>query len=143
MNDRPNAERVLWGVGTARALRAHWALIELALPYRTEPVRTRTPDTETPEFIALNPRRKIPVLRDGDLTITESAAIVTYLAERYGGTDTLYMPSDTALRARYYEWMSFICMELDATSLYVITNCPRSMATRQAPSTAPAAISYA
>ena len=46
--------------------------------------------------------------------------MVTYLAERYGNSDTLYMPSDVEQRARHNEWLSFICMELDATSLYVL-----------------------
>ena len=74
-------ERILWGIGTSRTVRAHWALIELNLPYKTEIIRTRTPDTETNVFKSVNPRQKIPVLQDGSLTIGESAAIVTYLAE--------------------------------------------------------------
>lgn len=119
-NASGGARRVLWGVGTARALRAHWALAELDLAYRTEAVRARTGETESEVFGRLNPRRKIPVLCDEGLTITESAAIVTYLAERYGGPDTLFQPTDVAGRARHHEWMSFICMELDATSLYVL-----------------------
>jgi glutathione S-transferase len=113
-------ERVLWGVGTARALRAHWALHELGLDYRIEAVRTRTGDTETEIFTRLNSRQKIPVLCDGDITLSESAAIVTYLAEQYGNSHTLYMPDDVKERARHNEWLSFICMELDATSLYVL-----------------------
>ena len=112
--------RVLWGVGTSRAFRAHWALHELALDYRIEPVRARSGETESAAFSALNPRQKIPVLCDDDVSIAESAAIVSYLAERYGTPDTLFMPSNFRGRARYYEWMSFICMELDATSLYVL-----------------------
>jgi glutathione S-transferase len=115
-----DSERVLWGVGTARALRAHWALHELRLDYRIEAVRTRTGDTETETFTRLNSRQKIPVLCDGGITLSESAAIVTYLAERYGSSDTLYMPDDIEQRARHTEWLSFICMELDATSLYVL-----------------------
>lgn len=113
-------QRVLWGIGTSRTVRAHWALQELQLAYRTQRVRTRTGDTETATFTRINPRQKIPVLCDGDLTISESAAIVTYLGERYPGPDGALMPADVAQRARYFEWMSFICMELDATSLYVL-----------------------
>ena len=45
-----HSQRVLWGVGTARAMRAHWALRELRLDYRIEAVRTRTGDTETETF---------------------------------------------------------------------------------------------
>ncbi len=111
--------RIVWGVGTSRTIRAHWALAELGLDYETRPVRTRTPDTEAPEFVAVNPRGKIPVLRDGEVTIAESAAIVTWLGETYRDAHEL-VPRAGPPRARYLEWMSFICMELDATSLYVL-----------------------
>jgi glutathione S-transferase len=113
-------ERIVWGIGTSRTIRAHWAMIELAMDYRVEVVRTRTPDTETPHFVALNPRGKIPVLQDGPIIIAESAAIVMHLGETYRDGATVLVPTDRAERAKYMEWMSFICMELDATSLYVL-----------------------
>jgi len=113
-------DRVVWGVGTSRTIRAHWALIELDLQYRTVPLRTRTMDMEDLSFLSMNPRKKIPVLKDGDLILTESAAIVTYLAERYSTADRRLIPESIEHRARYMEWLSFICMELDATSLYVL-----------------------
>ena len=113
-------DRILWGVGTSRTIRAHWALIELNLSYKTEIIRTRTPDTETAAFKSVNPRQKIPVLQDGTLTMGESAAIVTYLAESYSTEQVNLIPDNPKARAKYFEWMSFICMELDATSLYVL-----------------------
>ena len=112
--------RILWGVGTSRTIRAHWALIELNLSYKTEIIRTRTTDTETAAFKSVNPRQKIPVLQDGTLTMGESAAIVTYLAESYSTEQVHLIPDNPKARAKYFEWMSFICMELDATSLYVL-----------------------
>ena len=112
--------RILWGVGTSRTIRAHWALIELNLSYKTEIIRTRTTDTETAAFKSVNPRQKIPVLQDGTLTMGESAAIVTYLAESYSTEKVNLIPDHPKARAKYFEWMSFICMELDATSLYVL-----------------------
>ena len=112
--------RTLWGVGTSRTIRAHWALIELNLSYKTEIIRTRTTDTETAAFKSVNPRQKIPVLQDGTLTMGESAAIVTYLAESYSTEQVSLIPDNPKARAKYFEWMSFICMELDATSLYVL-----------------------
>ena len=112
--------RILWGVGTSRTIRAHWALIELNLSYKTEIIRTRTTDTETAAFKSVNPRQKIPVLQDGTLTMGESAAIVTYLAESYSTEQVSLIPDNQKARAKYFEWMSFICMELDATSLYVL-----------------------
>lgn len=114
------SDRILWGVGTSRTLRAHWALAFLGLDYETRAIRTRTPAMETPEYRAVNPRGKIPTLQDGDLTLTESPAIVAYLAERYSTPERRLMPTDAAGRAYYFEWMSFVSMELDATSLYVL-----------------------
>ena len=83
MNDDQNTQLVLWGIGTPRTMRAHWALHELSLDYDARVIRTRAPETQTAEFAAMNPRRKIPVLQDGEFVITESAAIVAYLADRY------------------------------------------------------------
>ena len=115
-----SGERIVWGIGTGRTIRAHWAMVELGLDYETRPVRTRTPDTETPEFRAVNPRGKIPVLRDRGVTIAESPAIVTYLGETYRDGPVILVPDQPAARAKYFEWLSFISMELDATTLYVL-----------------------
>ena len=113
-------KRILWGVGSSRALRAQWALVFLGLEYETRAILTRTPAMETPEYRAVNPRGKIPTLIDGDLTVTESPAIVAYLAERYSTPERRLIPEGIEQRAFYFEWMSFISMELDATSLYVL-----------------------
>ena len=74
MGEAPNL--VLWGVGTSRTVRAHWAMHELGLAYETRPIGPRTGETKTAEYTALNPRQKIPLLQDGDFCIGESAAIV-------------------------------------------------------------------
>ncbi len=74
---------ILWGVGTTRTIRAHWALHELGLSYKSRPILPRSGETKTPEYTALNARQKIPLLQDKDLTIGESAAIVAYLAQKY------------------------------------------------------------
>ena len=110
----------LWGIGSARAFRVHWALQELGLDYQTKPVRTRTPAMETPEFQLVSPRKKIPVFEDGGLKLFESCAIVTYLARTYGAIDKQRMPKDAAGQARCDEWSYFVATELDGTSLYVI-----------------------
>ena len=54
----------LWGVGTSRTIRAHWAMHELALPYKTMPIGPRTGETKTAEYTKLNPRQKVPLLQD-------------------------------------------------------------------------------
>ena len=83
----------------------------------SKPIRPRTGETQTSEFRALNPKEKVPVLVDGDLVLTESAAIVTYLGDRCGG---LTPEPGSIERARYDEWLSYILMELDAHTLYVM-----------------------
>ena len=111
---------ILWGVGTSRTLRAHWALCFLGLNYETRVIRTRTPEMESEEYRSINPRGKVPTLQDGELTLTESPAIVTYLAETYSTVEKALIPTQKSARAEFFEWLSFISMELDATSLYVL-----------------------
>lgn len=111
---------VLWGVGTSRTIRPHWALHELKLPYTRKPILPRTGETETPEYTALNPRQKVPLLQDRDLTIGESAAIIAYLAKTYPNEAIALLPPDPDNYARWLEWCFFIVTELDSTSLYVM-----------------------
>lgn len=107
----------VWGAGTGRTIRVHWALAELGVDYETKPIGPRTGETQSPEFRGLSIKEKIPVLVDGDLVLTESAAIVTYLGDKHGGLTPAVGTTD---RARYGEWLSFILMELDAHTLYVM-----------------------
>lgn len=113
-------DRILWGCTTSRTIRAHWALQELGLAYRCEPILPRSGETKMPRFTAVNPRQKIPVLQDGDFTVSESAAIINYLATTYSDPAYGLMPVNGRERARYDEWCFFVMAELDATSLYVL-----------------------
>lgn len=61
---------------------------------------------DTPEYAAMNPNRLVPVLKDGDLVLWESAAIVRYLAARYG--DDAFWPGDAAERAPLDMWAEWI-----------------------------------
>ena len=114
------ASRILWGVGTSRTIRPHWALAELSLDYETRPILPRTGETQTPEYTRLTARQKVPLLQDGELTLTESAAIISYLSETYGTDGNRLVPTKPIERAICLEWCFFIISELDATSLYVI-----------------------
>jgi glutathione S-transferase len=111
---------VLWGVGTTRTFRAHWALHELSLPYESRPILPRSGETKTPEYTALNARQKIPLLVDGDFRIGESAAIVAYLSQNYSTPEHVLVPEEKSLQAKWLEWCFFIVAELDSTSLYVM-----------------------
>jgi glutathione S-transferase len=104
-------------------MRAHWMLHELDLEYEARLIGSRTGETQQAEFQQLNPKGKIPVLIHGDFVLSESAAIVTYLGDRFDertGDERLVPEPRTLERARYDEWLSFIQMELDAHTLYVI-----------------------
>ncbi len=110
----------LWGVGTSRTVRPHWALAELGLKYETRAIGPRTGETKTAEYTKLNPRQKVPLLQDGDFAIGESAAIVAYLSRTYATPDVSLIPDDKQQYAKWLEWCFFIVTELDSTSLYVM-----------------------
>ncbi|WP_407354154.1 glutathione S-transferase family protein [Luteimonas sp. R10] len=101
----------LYGFGPTRSLRAQWALRELGAEFEFIPVNLAAGEGRTPEFLRLNPAGKLPVLVDGDLVLTESAAIVFYLAEKYPGHGLL--PSDLETRAQVYRWTLFAMTELE------------------------------
>lgn len=118
MTDNPDL--TLWGVGTSRTVRPHWAMHELALTYKIKPIGPRTGETKTAEYTRLNPRQKIPLLQDGDFRIGESAAIVAYLSRMYSTPERALIPESTRDYAAWLEWCFFIVTELDSTSLYVM-----------------------
>lgn len=82
----------LIGAKGTRTRRVLWALEELGLDYAHQPHRPRSE-----EVIRLNPSGKVPVLIDGDTVITDSIAILHYLADRHGA---LTFPAGTLARAR-------------------------------------------
>lgn len=75
----------LYHCDDARSFRALWALEELALPYQLH-LLPFPPRLHREDYLALNPLGTIPLLVDGDVRMTESAAIPQYLATRYGPT---------------------------------------------------------
>lgn len=116
----PTPDLTLWGAGTSRTIRAHWAMHELDLPYTPKPIGPRTGETKTAEYTRLNPRQKIPLLQDGDFCIGESAAIVAYLSRMYSTLGRSLIPEAPREYAAWLEWCFFIVAELDSTSLYVM-----------------------
>lgn len=67
---------------------------------------TPVKDTRSKDFLELNPWGSVPVLKHGDFTLTESGAIITYLAEELGWTE-LY-PEDKKTRAKIQQWLHWI-----------------------------------
>jgi glutathione S-transferase len=88
-----------YGSGSPYAWRAQLALEHKALPYELKVLSFSAGDTRKPEFLALNPRHRVPVLVDGDCALYESNAIVEYLDEAYPATGARLFPGDVRTRA--------------------------------------------
>lgn len=101
----------LYGTPPTRTLRAMWLLNELGLEYELVPVDLPNGDAERPEFLALNPAAKVPVLVDGDLVLTESVAIQLYLADRH--PEAGLIPASVEQRAEMYRWLFFMVTEIE------------------------------
>jgi glutathione S-transferase len=97
----------LWHCKDARSFRALWALEELGLPYELV-MLPFPPRWQEPSFLELNPLGTIPFFTDGDVRMTESAAICQYLAEKAGRLTIA--PDDP----RYGDYLNFL-HQSDAT----------------------------
>ena len=82
----------------------HWALEELGVPYEKVHVDVRAGAQNTPEFLALNPNAKVPVVVHDGVAIFESAAIQLYLGETFGVDKGLYPPPSPA-RGEIMKWI--------------------------------------
>jgi glutathione S-transferase len=74
-----NMLELYWGSGSPYAWRVMLALEVKKLPYTSHLLEFSKKQTKTPEFLALNPRGKVPLLKDGDFALGESLAIIAYL----------------------------------------------------------------
>ncbi|MBY6260887.1 glutathione S-transferase family protein [Azospirillum sp. 412522] len=93
----------LYGFATPNSVKVPIALEEMGLSYVLKPVNIRQGGQKTADFLALNPNGKVPVLVDGALALSESAAILVHLAEKTGRL----LPRDGADRARVFEQLFF------------------------------------
>lgn len=74
---------VFWASGSPMAWPVQIALFEKGLPHQSTCVELGRGDTRTPRYLAMNPRGKVPVLRDGSDAVYESRAILEYLDDNY------------------------------------------------------------
>jgi len=88
-----------YGSGSPYAWRVQLALEHKALPYELKVLSFAAGDTRKPEFIALNPRHRVPVLVNDDFVLYESNAIVEYLDEAFPATGAPLFPGDVRTRA--------------------------------------------
>ena len=99
----------LYEFAFTRSIRARWTLQELGVDFEAITVNLRAGEHRRPEFLAINPAGKLPALVDGNLVLTESAAIVLYLAEKH----RKFLPPDLPGRAAVNRWLFFTVTELE------------------------------
>jgi glutathione S-transferase len=86
--------------GNTRDLRVLWALEEMGLPYEIVGMDHPNHDLDSPSFRALNPFGQIPAIDDEGVVVTESGAILLYLARKSGKL----LPHDLAGEAQVLRW---------------------------------------
>jgi glutathione S-transferase len=100
------ADLVLYYAPQSRCFTVLWFLEELGRPYRLEPVDIRKGEQKRPDFLRLNPMGKVPVVRDGDIAVAESGAIIGWLADLHSAGELAPRPDEPA-RAAYLKWLFF------------------------------------
>lgn len=96
----------LIGTTMSRAFRVRWALEEIGAPYTLIDAKPRSP-----EILELNPTGKIPALVDDGAVLTDSTAIMTYLADKH---NALTFPAGSLGRARQDGFTQLVLDEFDA-----------------------------
>src|SRR5438270_2742624 len=104
------SEITLWGTKlSGHAHRVELLLRELGLAYQF--VDAPRPSRRDPDFLAMNPLGQIPVLRDGEVVLADSNAILVYLAKRYDDAGT-WLPDDPVQAAAVQRWLSIAAGEV-------------------------------
>lgn len=107
--------RLYYSPGTC-ALAPHIALEELGLAYEAAPVLVAQGDNQKPEYLAINPRGRVPALlirdADGERVLTEVPAILIYLAGLK--PQARLLPTAGEPLARAIEWMSWLTSSVHA-----------------------------
>jgi glutathione S-transferase len=90
----------------SRSQMVHWMLEEAAAPYRVVPIDFEKGEHKSPSFLALNPMGKLPTIEHRGVVVTETAAIIAYLADAFPAAGLAPPPGD-ARRGAYYRWLFF------------------------------------
>jgi glutathione S-transferase len=101
----------IYGVARTRAFRALWIAEELGLPYQHLPIEIGEAGARTPEFLAINPNGRLPVIVDDGFVLFESLAITLYLAKKHAA-GTLY-PGTSHGEALAWQWSFWAIGEVD------------------------------
>ncbi|MFZ5525470.1 MAG: glutathione S-transferase family protein [Pseudomonadota bacterium] len=90
---------------SGHAHRVQLFLSLLGLPVEIQPVNLLKGEHKSPGFLAMNPFGQVPVIQDGDVTLADSNAILTYLALRYDDAGQ-WLPRDPVKAALVQRWLS-------------------------------------
>ncbi|MEA3026925.1 MAG: glutathione S-transferase [Alphaproteobacteria bacterium] len=101
----------IYGIARTRAFRALWMAKELGLQYEHDPVEIGDAGARTPEFLAINPNGRLPVIVDDGFVLFESLAITLYLAKKHS-PGRLY-PGTLEGEARAWQWSLWAVTEVD------------------------------
>ena len=97
----------VWGrKNSSNVRKVLWCAEELALPYNREEAGGAFGVVDSPEYRALNPNGRVPMIEDDGFVLWESNTIVRYLAARYG-SDTSWYQLDVCVRAQADKWMDW------------------------------------
>ena len=96
----------LYHASPSRSSVTLWMLEEVGAPYEIKLLSLDKGDNRTPEYLALNPMGKVPMLVADGTPITEVAAICTYLADEFPDSK-LNVPVGTPRRGVYLKWLFF------------------------------------
>lgn len=110
---QPSDEIVFYTNPQSRGRIARWMLEEVGRPYRTVVLDYGT-TMKAPEYLAINPMGKVPAITHRGVTITEGAAVCTYLADAFPEAG-LAPALDDPKRGTYLRWMFFAAGPLEAS----------------------------
>src|SRR5262249_46360680 len=100
------ADLTLYYVPQSRSATALWMLEEIGEPYRLDVRRFDDGSLRTPDYLAINPKGKVPALPHDRTVVTEAAAICCHLADAFPRA-RLNVPLDDARRGPYLKWLFF------------------------------------
>lgn len=101
----------IYGIARTRAYRALWAAMELGLDYEHLPIEIGDAGARSPEFLAINPNGRLPVIVDDGFVLFESLAITLYLAKKHS-LGKLY-PATLEGEAKAWQWSFWAIAEVD------------------------------
>jgi glutathione S-transferase len=101
----------IYGIARTRAYRALWVAMELGLDYEHLPIEIGDAGARSPEFLAINPNGRLPVIVDDGFVLFESLAITLYLAKKHS-LGKLY-PATLEGEAKAWQWSFWAIAEVD------------------------------